>query len=453
MSSTDSGINSPANSATESAANSGKILWLPPSDQRLLEDTLSKWKEYGFSTQPTDRAEAEAAAIEAYQAAGLEPPRLFIWLQSPWAGNTAMKLFYSDVDWPAQLNTGQVDVWDKVWQQGLKAVGEMVGPETWQAVRRNIRQQATQKIIDKHGVAIEKQVKDLFAENLGIYVWKYLRKMAGRAVYKEIRATAEDKVKALVDNKLSAEVADQIYHELVKPLHQQVWSYVAEPLRQMVPSMSGVLAGLQKWDGGFGQHDSGWLAYYDFVSQIGVEGTEPLNGLTKLARNGGWWWPFEHICILTDRPIELHRDNRSRLHNETNMAMKFRDGWGIYAWHGVLVPAYVVLLPEPLTFDLIESEPNAEVRRVLIERYGLDNYLREGRVIKIHQDQCGILYRMNLESDEPILVVRVQNSTPEPDGTIKEYFLRVPPNMMRARQAVAWTFGLSEEEYTPLVET
>jgi hypothetical protein len=74
-------------------------------------------------------------------------------------------------------------------------------------------------------------------------------------------------------------------------------------------------------------------------------------------------------------------------------------------------------------------------------------------VIKIHQDHCGILYRMNLASDEPILVVRVQNSTPEPDGTIKEYFLRVPPNMMRARQAVAWTFGLSEEEYAPLAET
>lgn len=436
-----------------SSTDSGSVMWLPQADQHLLEDTLGKWKNFGFSTAPTDHAEAEAAAIEAYKAAGLEPPRHFIWLQSPWAGNTAMKLLYSDVDWPATLNTGQVDVWDKVWQQSLKFVGDEVGPDTWKAVRRNIRQAADKKIIEKHGVLIEKQVKDVFSENLGIYIWKYLRQMAGAAVYKQIRATAEEKVKEAVENKLSPVVRDQIYHELVKPLHQQVWSYVAEPLKQMVPSMSGVLAGLQKWDGGYGQHDSGWLCYYDFVREIAVEGTEPLDGLTKLAQTAGWWWPFENICILSERPVELHRDNRTRLHNETGMCMKFRDGWGIYAWHGVLVPAYVVLLPEPLTFDLIEAEPNAEVRRVLIERYGLDNYLREGRVIKIHQDQCGILYRMNLASDEPILVVRVQNSTPEPDGTIKEYFLRVPPNMMRARQAVAWTFGLSEEEYMPLVET
>lgn len=119
----------------------------------------------------------------------------------------------------------------------------------------------------------------------------------------------------------------------------------------------------------------------------------------------------------------------------------------------MLVPPYVVLLPEPLTFDLIENEPNAEVRRVLIERFGLENYLREGNVIKIQQDECGILYRMNLPSEEPIIVVRVKNSTPEPDGSIKEYFLRVPPQMVRARQAVAWTFGLNEDEYQPAIET
>lgn len=40
-----------------------------------------------------------------------------------------------------------------------------------------------------------------------------------------------------------------------------------------------------------------------------------------------------------------------------------------------------------------------------------------------------------------------QNSTPEPDGTFRDYFLRVPPGMVRAKQAVAWTFGVSEEDY------
>jgi len=50
-------------------------------------------------------------------------------------------------------------------------------------------------------------------------------------------------------------------------------------------------------------------------------------------------------------------------------------------------------------------------------------------------------------------MVEVRNSTPEPDGMVKNYWLRVPPNMTTAREAVAWTFCLSEREYDPLKET
>ncbi len=38
-------------------------------------------------------------------------------------------------------------------------------------------------------------------------------------------------------------------------------------------------------------------------------------------------------------------------------------------------------------------------------------------------------------------------------STPRRYLLRVPPEMRRVRQAKAWTFGVSEEEYAPLIET
>jgi hypothetical protein len=81
------------------------------------------------------------------------------------------------------------------------------------------------------------------------------------------------------------------------------------------------------------------------------------------------------------------------------------------------------------------------------------HFLRAGNCIKLHSDETGTLYRMNVPGDEPILVVQVINSTPEPDGSFNEYFLRVPPSIARARQGVAWTFGLSEEEYYPIAES
>ena len=59
----------------------------------------------------------------------------------------------------------------------------------------------------------------------------------------------------------------------------------------------------------------------------------------------------------------------------------------------------------------------------------------------IHSDELGDLYRADVPDDEPLVMVRVLNSTPEPDGTYKPYWLRVPPGMTRASDAVAWTFG------------
>ena len=43
-------------------------------------------------------------------------------------------------------------------------------------------------------------------------------------------------------------------------------------------------------------------------------------------------------------------------------------------------------------------------------------------------------------------VVEVVNATPEPDGSYRRYFLRVPPQVRTAREAVAWTFGFEDAE-------
>ena len=57
------------------------------------------------------------------------------------------------------------------------------------------------------------------------------------------------------------------------------------------------------------------------------------------------------------------------------------------------------------------------------------------------------------EDDEPLVMVEVVNSTAEPDGTYKDYFLRVPPDIETARAAVAWTFDVEPERYRVEVQT
>jgi hypothetical protein len=125
----------------------------------------------------------------------------------------------------------------------------------------------------------------------------------------------------------------------------------------------------------------------------------------------------------------------------------------VFAWHGVRVPRYVILTPRDITVEIIQKENNAEVRRVMLERYGVGRYLEDSGARVIHSSGNNILYKQDLPNDESIVCVRVLNSTPEPDGELKSYFLRVPPDIVDADAAVAWTFGMDKAEYKPSIET
>jgi hypothetical protein len=127
----------------------------------------------------------------------------------------------------------------------------------------------------------------------------------------------------------------------------------------------------------------------------------------------------------------------------------------------VRVPAYVIDRPQEISIQRIDGEPNAEVRRVMIERYrhweeirGAAAFVRDAGGTRLdHDDRWGTLWRRNVPGDEPIVIVEVVNRTPERDGSFKRYWLRVPQTMTTAREAVAWTFDLPADKYRPLVET
>jgi hypothetical protein len=216
------------------------------------------------------------------------------------------------------------------------------------------------------------------------------------------------------------------------------------------------------WDSGYGQHDAAWIAFYNYFREMcGLAAqTEKLEGLRLICENAGWFLPYEKICWVSERHNICQRDDRGRLHCEDGPALTYPDGWGIYAWHGVRVSYRVIEHAEELTVAEIQTEANAEVKRVMVERYGLSRFLMDSGAKKLAEDEFGELYRSEIPGDEPLLMVKVMNSTPEPDGTIKPYFLRVQPELrpllsdglgseqkMTALNAVASTFGMTGEQY------
>lgn len=164
---------------------------------------------------------------------------------------------------------------------------------------------------------------------------------------------------------------------------------------------------------------------------------------------------LEDVVFVCQKPSVFSIDEGGRLHSASGPALQFADGFTKYAWHGVLIDdPRIIERPETITVDEIERTENIELRRVLMDRYGQSRYLEESGAEVIAEDETGILYRKPVDGDEPLVMVKVVNRTPEPDGSYKEYFLRVPPEIRTAREAVAWTFGFSEpDEYQPDAES
>lgn len=122
-------------------------------------------------------------------------------------------------------------------------------------------------------------------------------------------------------------------------------------------------------------------------------------------------------------------------------------------WRGVTANHRVVFEPEKLTTAEILQERNAEVRRIMIERLGLQRFLAEANAETLHTDTDagGIrkLLRLALANDEDLVCVSVNCPS-----TGRHYLIRVPPSMQDCHQAVAWTAGFDNpDDYAPLVET
>lgn len=122
-------------------------------------------------------------------------------------------------------------------------------------------------------------------------------------------------------------------------------------------------------------------------------------------------------------------------------------------WRGVPVPDRIAFDPESITVDEILTEPNAMLRRVLLDRVGLEWFIEraEAQVLDADHDVGGDrrLLRVPMRAGEDMYCVAVTCPS-----TGHRYFLRVPPHMKNCRQAVAWTAGFANpDNYRPEIET
>jgi len=222
-----------------------------------------------------------------------------------------------------------------------------------------------------------------------------------------------------------------------------------------IAGVGGLQCANKAWFDQGGNQWSGWVAYLSFFRYVcGLDlDYSKWDPYEKLAIHSGRRFVHEKFCVVSDRPTVLKVDDRNRPHCEDGPFCAWSDGTCLYSIHGVRVPGWVVEHPELITPALIDAEANAEVRRVMVDRYGMARYIKDGKSTLVHEDARGKLWRREQAGDEPICMVEVVNSTPEPDGTYKHYLLGVPPDIQTASEAVAWLNYETHDGYKPEAET
>jgi hypothetical protein len=328
---------------------------LTPDDRKQLEFHKRRWAdEYLFRTSPADRPTVQDIVSALYRKINFEPPRHFLWYDSPLGG---------------------------VWAAGLLAE-----PHDWllESVLKNMQQ-------TRAGVSKIEEIRGQIQKQMDVSSWQEAIASAGRmhqssthvrvgamAVRKDIKGGFYDRIGSGADEDRDAP-APAYWMQLGLAVQEASYTFYGSPL--------GELAGKQaERDGAsmFGTVLSSSVSrVFPLVLLVAAETRayvagrdpgSPTSDLCKLFQSCGWWWAFENAVILVDRPAAMVRDELGRAHNGSGAAISFRDGWGVYAWHGALVDKALLLEPENADPKQIKKIADPAFRKFVLDRFGQQRF-------------------------------------------------------------------------------
>ena len=267
--------------------------------------------------------------------------------------------------------------------------------------------------------------------------------------------------------RLSSPLAAELYINLLcktwpdvtkDQLRDQLWDQLGDQLRDQLRDQLGDQLGDQlqfmgTWFYGAWDYYWAWLEGGRRVGAIYSEAQNTaLDAHLAIMRSCGWWYPFDDFCIVTDRPSTIMRDDQGRLHSENGMALQYRDGTGLSAWHGIRVPHRWIAKKDALDPSEVIGAQNVEQRAAGAAIIGWPKMLSvlNARTIDRHVNpDVGELIELTLPGlDEPGRFLKAQCPR---NGLIVEGVPRVSDidglPIETALHAQAWRVGDPLSEY------
>ena len=249
------------------------------------------WLAQLHSTEPADRPRAEAGVRRLYAAAGFREPQHFLWFDSPFAASWAVALLIA----PSHF----------LWGQKLAS-----------GLSRDARERFD-------------RTRSALGTRLGLADWNQVLAAAGTPLGEHLRFPPDPgrmfKLKIVesryeMDNDIAGTYARYTVEDDLQRAEERFWGSNLGALRSAIhcPTTDQLIG--QSF---FGEYSFSFMAHDEHT----VGDREPpaiMAAAWDIARSSGMWWPFENAAILSDRPSDIHVNERQLLHRGDGPAATYR---------------------------------------------------------------------------------------------------------------------------------
>ena len=244
-------------------------------------DLRARWLAQLLSTEPANRARAEAAVRDLYKAAGFKEPHHFFWFDSPFAASWIVAVLIAPHH--------------HLWAQKLSA--SSLSRDDRQSVERATTIVRERLDVDDWNAAL----KDIGAPLGASLQFPPDPQRMFQAKLFEARYSLSDDIAAMVTR-----------HSTSDELQRAEERFWGGNLGALVSAIHCPTTDLLI---GHSFHDEYSLSSMAHDEAMAIRGAPPImRAAWEVARSSGMWWPFENAAIMSDRPTELHVNEGKLLH-------------------------------------------------------------------------------------------------------------------------------------------
>ncbi|MEM8677382.1 MAG: DUF6745 domain-containing protein [Cyanobacteria bacterium P01_G01_bin.67] len=435
-----------------------KITNLTAEQDALIPIYQQKWQKIATSTVTIDRQKAIAAINRVYSSMGKSQPAVQFFASPNQVKNELITR-------PPEILAKQLGVPVLKLPSSLEIlvdIQKQIDSNLWAKLSAELqpRWQPLTFFLQQLGASAQSDIETRRWTEL----WQQLSEQQWENRWSESERWVRSQVKQFPGGDILLGVGDQVWSNF----GQSAWQQIGEPLANEInkqPWMQDFEETLKQFSlpwlqmgnvlglssSVFNGFESNFIALIDYCIDVLNCQYDPEKWLatSSLVQDCGWVFFFDRTCLVCDRPNQILFNEQYQLHGEGEAAIAYKDGYSVYAYNGVILPEkYGRLHPHQWQASWLLTEPNAELRKVLIQGIGYGRICQELQATEIDSWREYTLLKIDNNIDvEPIhLLKMVCPSTNHIHAT------RIPPHIRSAKEAITWmNWDTDPEEFA--VET